>query len=77
MKHTMSGQASPDIAPEGFFNIMAGRVFEGKGANLGLDGSICPQDARILNHEVHVGNLSRTERKLLKKRLDKYKQKAP
>jgi len=30
MKHTSSGQASPDIAPEGVFNTMAGRILEGK-----------------------------------------------
>lgn len=77
MKHTMSGQASPDIAPEGFFNIMAGRVFGGKEQTWVWTVQSARRMLEYLNHEVHMGNLSRTERKLLKKRLDKYKQKAP
>jgi hypothetical protein len=48
MKYTASGQASPDIAPEGVFYPMAGRILEVEGENRGLDVSACLRDGKIM-----------------------------
>jgi len=36
MKHAACAQASPDIGPEGVFNILAGRIIEREGGSRGL-----------------------------------------
>ena len=56
MKHTSSGQASPDIAPEGVFHPMAGRILERR-EEIGV--WTCQPARRMVEYrhrEVYVGN---------------------
>jgi len=56
MKHTAIAQASPDIAPEGVFNTMAGRMQrEGYGRDGGGQGQPGGLDQDTGDHLSHHG----------------------
>jgi hypothetical protein len=58
MQNTSSAQASPDITPEDYLNVTAGRILEGKGGNCCLDTSACPLNGIILASGGAYGEMS-------------------
>ena len=56
MQLTLSAQASPDIAPEGVFNTLAGRILEGEGEAVACMCQIIRMMVEYWHQEVHMGN---------------------